>query len=400
MKEGWQIKTLDELCEIFGRIGYRGYTKNDLVSTPEEGAITLSPTNIIDGELHYDKCSYITWEKYEESPEIMVFEGDIVLVKTASIGKCALVRNLPHKATLNPQFVVLKKLKANNQYLTYFLQSPIAQKKFQEYAIGTAIPTFSQKKLGTLEVPVPPLSEQQRIVNLLDAEFAKIDTLKASAERNLQNAKDLFCSIQTKVLENKSWKRYTLDDVCNLITDGTHRTPQYLQQGIPFLSVKNITGGFLDLDDTKFISEREHKELIKRCKPEKGDVLYSKVGTTGVAQLIDTDKEFSIFVSLALLKVKQEIIKNTLLVKILNSPYVREQAKKRTRGTANKNFVISDIKAVEVLIPPYNEQEVIEQTIDTYWSKVSSLQANYEKTIALCDDLKQALLGKAFNGEL
>ncbi len=320
----------------------------------------------------------------------------IGLVKDGSgIGR---VMFLPPKSSvIGTLQYILPKEGYNIRYIGYCLQSL----RLDKYKQGAAIPHIYFKDYGEAQILVADNpDEQQRIVALLDAEFAKIDALKANTEKNLQNAKDLFCSIQTKVLENKSWKRFSLDEICNLITDGTHRTPNYQQQGIPFLSVKNITSGFLDLNDTKYISEEEHRELVKRCKPEIGDVLYSKVGTTGVAQLIDTEEEFSIFVSLALLKVKQEIVKNTLLVKILNSPYVREQAKKRTRGTANKNFVISDIKAVDVYIPPYNEQDVIEHTIDTYWSKVSSLQANYEKTLSLCDDLKQALLRKAFNGEI
>lgn len=110
MKQGWEIKKLGEVCDIYGRIGFRGYTKQDLVTSSQEGAITLSPSNVDDGKLCFDKCSYISWDKYEESPEIMVYEGDIVLVKTASIGKCAIVTQLPHKTTLNPQFVVLKTL--------------------------------------------------------------------------------------------------------------------------------------------------------------------------------------------------------------------------------------------------------------------------------------------------
>ena len=214
--------------------------------------------------------------------------------------------------------------------------------------------------MAGIELPFPSLPEQQRIVDILDREFAKIDALKANAEKSLQAAKDLFASIQTSVLENRNWKRYTLNDVCLLITDGTHRTPKYQDSGVPFLSVKNITGGFIDMTDTRFISEAEHQELIKRCKPEYNDILYSKVGTTGVAKVIDIYDEFSIFVSLALLKVRQDIVKSSMLEKILNAPYVRKQAKKLTRGTANKNFVITDIKSVILYIPELADQEQIE----------------------------------------
>ena len=72
MKEGWEYKKLDDICTIVGRIGFRGYTKADLVDSPNDGAITLSPSNITNGELDFSKCTYISWDKYNESPEIML----------------------------------------------------------------------------------------------------------------------------------------------------------------------------------------------------------------------------------------------------------------------------------------------------------------------------------------
>src|SRR5574344_1895269 len=88
--EGWVWCKLIDVCHIFGRIGFRGYKKEDLVVN--DGAITLSPSNIIDGQMNYDCCTYISWDKYEESPEIQIENGDILLVKTgSSFGKCAYV---------------------------------------------------------------------------------------------------------------------------------------------------------------------------------------------------------------------------------------------------------------------------------------------------------------------
>ena len=141
MKKEWVYKKLGEVCEIRGRIGFRGYTKSDLVSNPKDGAITLSPSNIINGEMNFDKCTYISWAKYDESPEIKIRNGDILLVKTASVGKTAIVRTLPHKATINPQFVVFKNIKIDNYFLSYFLKSQIAQKTVPFFPGFTAICT-------------------------------------------------------------------------------------------------------------------------------------------------------------------------------------------------------------------------------------------------------------------
>lgn len=162
--------TLGEVCSIVGRIGFRGYTRNDFVDGPEDGAISLSPANIINSEMNYDKCSYITWKKYDESPEIMINDGDILVVKTgSSYGKTALVENLPHKATINPQFVVLKQLSVDKEYLTAYLSTPFARRKYEEYVIGTAIPTFSQKKLASMPLLIPSAAEQERYSSVMSS---------------------------------------------------------------------------------------------------------------------------------------------------------------------------------------------------------------------------------------
>ena len=129
--------------------------------------------------MNYDKCTYISWDKYEESPEIKVVNGDILLVKTgSSYGKCALVTELPQKATINPQFVVLKYILIKEQYLTMILQSDYARKNYNNFVLGTAIPTFTQAILGNMLIPLPPIIEQQRIVAEVESWFALIDQIE------------------------------------------------------------------------------------------------------------------------------------------------------------------------------------------------------------------------------
>ena len=100
----------------------------------------------------------------------------------------------------------------------------------------------------------------------------------------------------------ENWMWVTLGSILNKLTDGTHKTPKYTSTGVKFVSVKDMSNGFLSLENTKYISEEEHKELYARCNPEKGDLILSKVGTTGVPAIVDTTEPFSLFVSVALLK--------------------------------------------------------------------------------------------------
>lgn len=178
LPSSWTWCVLNDVCRAFGRIGFRGYTKEDIVSSKEEGAIAISPSNMENLRLNFNKCTYITEAKYQESPEIMVENGDVLLTKTASVGKLALVENLPWKATINPQIAVLKEISIDNKYLTYVLASPYIQDIIHGFTIGTSIPTYSQEKMLGINIPLPPLAEQRRIVAKIEELFAEIDKLK------------------------------------------------------------------------------------------------------------------------------------------------------------------------------------------------------------------------------
>lgn len=187
----WKWIRLGDVAEVFGRIGFRGYQKKDIVDVGK-GAITLSPSNIDqNGSFQYENCTYISWEKYEESPEIKISNGDILVVKTgSSYGKCGIATQLPGKATINPQLAVLKYILCDPLFLTYTLMGPFSKAQFEGFVIGTSIPTFSQEKLGNLILALPPLEEQKRIVAKIEelmpfveqysAASTKLNTLNAS----------------------------------------------------------------------------------------------------------------------------------------------------------------------------------------------------------------------------
>lgn len=184
-KEGWKKTTLGEVCKIFGRIGFRGYTVKDIV--PEnEGALSISPSNILGGEMAFDKTTFISWEKYDESPEIKISVGDILLVKTASIGKTALVKYLPCPATLNPQLVVLKKISVNNVFLGYIMQHDAIQNQIKEQVVGGVVPTLSQEQIANFVLCLPKPDEQEKIANTLAAIDAEIDCLQISLDKYKQ----------------------------------------------------------------------------------------------------------------------------------------------------------------------------------------------------------------------
>ena len=163
--------------------------------------------------------------------------------------------------------------------------------------------------------------------------------------------------IPFEIPENWVWCR--LGSILEKLTDGAHSTPKYTDSGVPFISVKDVSSGVLSFDSAKHISESEHSELYKRCDPKRGDILLTKVGTTGIPVIVDTDEEFSLFVSVAQLRFLHSLLDKNYLLLLIQSPLVQQQCTEHTRGVGNKNWVMRDIANTLVAIPPLAEQKRI-----------------------------------------
>ena len=211
-----------------------------------------------------------------------------------------------------------------------------------------------------------------------------------------------FQEIPFDIPENWMW--VTLGSILNKLTDGTHKTPKYTSTGVKFVSVKDMSNGFLSLENTKYISEEEHKELYARCNPEKGDLILSKVGTTGVPAIVDTTEPFSLFVSVALLKFDCKCIDIKFLYYMLMSPLVQAQATENTRGVGNKNWVLDAIASTMVVLPPLVEQKRIVAKIEELLPYVDCYAAAYEKleqfNAKFPEDMKKSILQYAIQGKL
>jgi len=177
----------------------------------------------------------------------------------------------------------------------------------------------------------------------------------------------------------KKWEWCRLLNISKLITDGAHHTPTYTKKGVPFLSVKDMSSGSLSFSDTRFISQEQHEDLIKRCNPELGDILLTKIGTTGVPIRISVNREFSIFVSVALIKFFDEYIDGQYLVHLFSSPLVKQQSASGTQGVGNKNLVLKTIGAFYLPIPPLKEQKRIVAKVDELMTLCDQLKTNIQQ---------------------
>ena len=197
----WSLTKIKFCADIFGRIGFRGYTERDLVDYEEDGAITLSPSNFHDMKMDYNKLSYLSWHKYYESPEIMIQHGDILLVKTGSTyGKAVYVTDLPKEATINPQLIVFKNLIVDNKLFCYILQTKMIKIQEELAVVGGTIPTMSQEKIYNFIIPQIPLSEQQAISAYLDKKCSEIDSLTADIQKQIETLEEYKRSVITEAV--------------------------------------------------------------------------------------------------------------------------------------------------------------------------------------------------------
>ena len=156
------------------------------------------------------------------------------------------------------------------------------------------------------------------------------------------------------------WRETTVGDECFYIKDGPHKSLTDIGKengGHPFISVRNIVNGYIDFSTAKYISDEDYANAIKKCYPEKGDMLYSKGGTTGIAKLIDIDEEFANWVHVAVLKFDKAKLNGTFFENMLNGDYCFEQSQRLTKGIANRDLVLSAMAQIKMYCPPMQFQE-------------------------------------------
>jgi type I restriction enzyme S subunit len=194
----------------------------------------------------------------------------------------------------------------------------------------------------------------------------------------------------------KNWVEKKLDEVCELITCGVAAKPQYVSEGIPFLSAKNVKEGQIVWSGYNCVTEKTHKELTKNNKPLVGDILYTRVGSYGEAAVIEDDIEFSVFVSLTLIKVDKSVLNNYFLKHYLNSDFVKRLAKKSISGSGVGNLNVGTVRDFPILLPPLAEQKRIVAILDEAFAAIAKAKANAEQNLKNAKELFESYLHGVF----
>lgn len=385
----WINRKLSDVCRL---INGRAYKKHEMLS---EGPYPLLRVgNFFTNRGWYYSDLELDSDKYCD-------DGDLLYAWSASFGPRiwdggkVIYHYHIWKIELDEELV-------DKNYLYYLLDWDKELIKSEQGA-GTTMVHVTKGSMENRILPFPSVAEQKRIVAILDQAFAEIDKARATAETNLKNARELFDSYLKQVFSQRGeeWKQEKMSEVCEgKITDGTHQTPKYFDDGFIFLSSKNVTSGVIDWDDVKYLDESQHIEMQKRLSPKLNDILLAKNGTTGVAAIVDKEEIFNIYVSLALLRPSKKIEPRYLL-HFVNSPLAKEQFNKRLKGVGVPNLHLNEIREVIVTYPECRKkQQEIVNRIDTLLNYRVSLEDIYHNKLNAMSELKKSILQKAFTGEL
>ena len=352
--------------------------------------------------------------------------------------------------TVNQDIKVLRPTQGISPKFSFYMLKSYGSQILSECSKdGTTVQSIDSEKLVAFSFPLPPLAEQIRIVQKLDELLAQVDNLKAridaiptllkrfrqsvlsvaisgrlsegwrrknaaTAQWTEENIKGQVHSersalgfkaikvnlskITPQVDTPKHWVWLKLSEIALKITDGAHNTPKTGDRGFPYLTAKDLTSGYLDFSERKFISEKEHRELYKKCKPSRGDLLVVNIGAgTGNNALVNTDSEFS-FKNVAIIK-RSSLLEPKYLKAFFDSRKV-SIFNEQTQGGAQPFLSLNMLGNIDFVLPPLEEQAEIVQRLEELFAFADQLEAKVASAKSRIDLLTQSILAKAFRGEL
>lgn len=268
--------------------------------------------------------------------------------------------------------------------------------------------------LYRLEAVVPPEDEQKAIVKYLAHANARIDKAIAAkrslidllAERKrvevstLISSGDAITGDQWFPVVRNGWSVVSLGRVLHRAVDGPHFSPTYSDSGVPFLSARNIRPGAWSFDDLKYVNEGLATEFDRRVRPEIGDVLYTKGGTTGVAKAVDVDERFQVWVHIAVLKLIKDLVTPEFLEIVLNSPACYEQSQLETRGATNQDLGLGRMKRISIPLAPPEAQASFVRQVRIAAQKIKSVAQQTQREIELLQEFRTRLVADVVTGQV
>ena len=328
--------------------------------------------------------------------KIMAWEGAFGSVPPEAdncVMSGAFVAYVPNPTIVNPRF------------LDWYFRAPSNWQRVGRQSTGTNVrrQSLHPEQFEDTEIPLPPLDEQRRIVARIEALAAKLEETKVLRQNAVRETIALVASYAAAVLSRADWKTTRLEGACLIITDGTHQTPRYVEEGATFLSAQNVKPFRFLPEIHRKVSWEDFAGYTARNKPRKGDVLLTRVGAgIGEAAVIDQDIDFAIYVSIALVRPDPNLLISDFLVHWLNSPVGRGHSRSQTlgRGHSQGNLNLNLLRGFPIPLPPIDEQRRVVAQLNALQAKIDAVKRLQTETAAELDAMLPAILDKAFKGEL
>ncbi len=399
MNSEWKTVTLGDVCEIY-RGGSPRPIKNYITSDPS-GVNWIKIGDVSpDGKYINRTAEKILPSGIKHSR--LVERGDFLLSNSMSFGRPYICQI---DGCIHDGWLVLKKISNSfvPDYLYYILRSPNVSVQFDQLAKGSTVRNLNRDSAAKVLVPVPPLSEQERIIRILDAAFEKIDTIQRNAERNLANAKDLFQQVVDKEMTPKNdWIRVKIKDFSEIkigpFGSLLHKS-DYVEKGIPIVNPCHMRNNTIDSYIPQQISLSKAEELSSYSLRE-NDLVFARRGDIGRCALIGPHEAGylcgtgSLFV-----RIKNRVLAPFLFWIAQNSSFVSALEKTST-GTTMSSINVDSVSEMVISFPPIEKQKSILKSLFDAQAMCNKLEMNNIQVRDTCNELKQQILTKAFNGEL
>lgn len=403
-KNNWQTKKLSEVCDFSRGLTY---SKKDEVDFSDNIVLRSNNIDLKSSLLDLSDLRYIN-NKIIIPDNKRVRIGSIIICTANGsknhLGKIALIDDDYEYAFGGFMGQLTPKECIDSKYFFYNLNSSFYKDHLEKISSGANINNLKFSDLKDLEIPLPPLSEQHHIVKILDEVFVDVAKAKENAEKNLQNAKELFESYLQSVFANpgKDWEEKKLGDVCDFVRGpfgGSLKKNIFKKEGyVVYEQQHAIYNQFTKV--RYFIDEKKFNEM-KRFELKPGDLIMSCSGTMGKIAIAPDDIKKGI-INQALLKLSpSKNVLNVFLKYWMESGVFQDDLNKYTKGAAIKNVVsVKILKEIRLFVPKIQQQKSIVAKLDALSAETKKLEAIYKQKLADLEELKKSVLKKAFNGEL
>ena len=410
MKKSWELQPLGDLCE-FVRGPFGGSLKKS-VFKPSGFAVYEQQHAIYD---QFTKVRYFVDEnKFEEMRRFELLSGDLIMSCSGTMGKVAIVPEGIKQGIINQALLKLTPTESISvEFLKYWMASTGFQDGLNRQSQGVAIKNVaSVKVLKEIQIPLPPLPEQKRIVAILDEAFAGIDAAVANTEKNLANARELFESYLNGVFTRKGdgWVEKKFGDAGLIqIIDGDRgvnypKKVDFADEGFClFLNTKNVRPDGFNFDTTMFITVEKDKAL-RKGKLKRRDVILTTRGTIGNIAVYDDSVDYDeirINSGMLIFRPNEKVILSEYLFEILRSGIMKSQTERFVSGAAQPQLPIKTLVNFTIPVPvELADQKRIVARLKDISAETQHLESIYQQKLTALAELKQSILQKAFAGNL